>query len=62
MVPFQHLAEAVGPLSREKEKLQGEHNELKGQLEREYEEQKKQLDDFKQEVDTLVRIASKIRE
>lgn len=57
-----HLAEAVGPLSREKEKLQGEHNELKGQLEREYEEQKKQLDDFKQEVDTLVRIASKIRE
>ncbi|KAJ7013692.1 DNA repair protein RAD50 [Populus alba x Populus x berolinensis] len=58
----EHLAEAVGPLSREKEKLQGEHNELKGQLEREYEEQKKQLDDFKQEVDTLVRIASKIRE
>ncbi|KAG6789895.1 hypothetical protein POTOM_006027 [Populus tomentosa] len=57
-----HLAEAVGPLSREKEKLQGEHNELKGQLEREYEEQKKQLDDFKQEVDTLVRITSKIRE
>lgn len=57
-----HLAEAVGPLSREKEKLQGEHNELKGQLEREYEEQKKQFDDFKQEVDTVVRIASKIRE
>ncbi|KAJ6298888.1 hypothetical protein OIU76_019949 [Salix suchowensis] len=57
-----HLAEAVGPLSREKEKLQGEHNELKVQLEREYEEQKQKLDDFQREVDTLVRIASKIRE
>ncbi|CAK7328402.1 unnamed protein product [Dovyalis caffra] len=57
-----HLAEALAPLSREKEKLQGEHNELKIKLEQEYDEQKKQLDGFQQEVDTLNRIASKIRE
>uniref|UniRef100_A0A2P2LUX9 DNA repair protein RAD50 n=1 Tax=Rhizophora mucronata TaxID=61149 RepID=A0A2P2LUX9_RHIMU len=57
-----HLTEALGPLSKEKEKLQNDYNELKVKLEQEYEEQKKQLDNYQREVDALLRVISKIKE
>ncbi|KAJ8774337.1 hypothetical protein K2173_011586 [Erythroxylum novogranatense] len=57
-----HLAEALGPLSKEKEKLQSEFNELKVKLEQEYEDQKKLLDNYRWQIDELLRVASKIKE
>ena len=59
---YQHLAEALGPLSREKDKLYDDHNELKAKLDKEYEEQSDQKRNYQQEVDSLLKIASKIKE
>ncbi|KAF3456639.1 hypothetical protein FNV43_RR01293 [Rhamnella rubrinervis] len=57
-----HLAEALGPLLREKDKLLGDYNELKVKLNREYEEQAEQKRSYQQEVDSLLKITSKIKE
>ncbi|XP_065862740.1 DNA repair protein RAD50 [Euphorbia lathyris] len=57
-----HLAEALGPLAKEREKAETYHSELKDKLEHEYEEQKKQFDNYKQEVDTLRNCNLKIKE
>ncbi|CAI0437688.1 unnamed protein product [Linum tenue] len=59
---LQHLAAALGPLSREKEKQQSDHKELKIKLEQEYEEQRKELDEYQMEVDTVLKTMSKIKE
>ena len=56
------MAEALGPLSREKDKLYDDHNELKAKLDKEYEEQSDQKRNYQQEVDSLLKIASKIKE
>ncbi|XP_057477657.1 DNA repair protein RAD50 [Actinidia eriantha] len=57
-----HLAEALGPLSKEKEKLLGDYNDLKVRLNREYEEQADVRRNYQQEVETLLRVTSKIKE
>ncbi|KAG8658398.1 DNA repair protein RAD50 [Manihot esculenta] len=57
-----HLEEALGPLSKEREKLESYCNDLKVKLGKEYEEQKKQLDNYQWEVNTLLNTASKIKE
>ncbi|KAJ7957253.1 DNA repair protein RAD50 [Quillaja saponaria] len=57
-----HLAEALGPLSREKDKLLGDYNEMKTRLNRECEDQAEQKRNYQQEVETLLKIASKIKE
>lgn len=59
---FQLLAEAFGPLSKEKEKLQSDYNDLKVKLNHEYEELAEQKINFQQEIETLLKIASKIKE
>ncbi|PON95475.1 DNA repair protein Rad50 [Trema orientale] len=57
-----HLAEALGPLSREKDKLLDDYNELKAKLNHEYEEQAEKKRSYQQEVDSLLKITSKIKE
>ncbi|XP_022146955.1 DNA repair protein RAD50 [Momordica charantia] len=57
-----HLAEAIVPLSKEKDKLLNDYNELKEKLNREYEELGEKKRNFQQEVETLLRTASKIKE
>ncbi|XP_062109225.1 DNA repair protein RAD50 [Humulus lupulus] len=57
-----YLAETIGPLSREKDKLLNEYNELKAKLNLEYEEQAKQKMSYAQEVDSLQKVTSKIKE
>ncbi|XP_050216899.1 DNA repair protein RAD50 [Mercurialis annua] len=57
-----HLAEALGPLSKEREKLESYYSQLKVKVEQEYEEQKKQLSNYQWEVDTLLKLGSKIKE
>ncbi|XP_048235387.1 DNA repair protein RAD50 isoform X2 [Ricinus communis] len=57
-----HLAEALVPLSKEREKLRSYNSELKVKLEQELEEQKKELDSYQWDVDTLLKINSKIKE
>ncbi|XP_050372019.1 DNA repair protein RAD50 [Argentina anserina] len=56
------LAEAIGPLSRERDKLLNEYNEIKAELGRECEKQAEQSRDYKQEVDQLLKTNSKIEE
>ncbi|KAL0548006.1 hypothetical protein IC582_012445 [Cucumis melo] len=57
-----HLAEALIPLSKEKDKLLNDYNELKDKLNREYEELGDKKRKFQQEVETLLRTTSKIKE
>lgn len=59
---LQHLAEALGPLSREKDKLLSDYNELKVKLNREYEEQAEEKRLYQQEFDSLLKMTSKIKE
>lgn len=59
---FQLLAEALGPLSREKDKLLNDYMEIKTELGCQYEEQAEQSRNYKQEVDELLKIISKIKE
>lgn len=59
---MQHLAEALIPLSKEKDKLLNDYNELKDKLNREYEELGDKKRKFQQEVETLLRTTSKIKE
>ncbi|XP_038891814.1 DNA repair protein RAD50 isoform X2 [Benincasa hispida] len=57
-----HLTEALIPLSKEKDKLLNDYNELKDKLNREYEELGEKKRKFQQEVETLLRTTSKIKE
>ncbi len=56
------MGEALGPLSKEKDKLLGDYNELKAKLSCEYEEQAEQKRNYQQEVESLLKIASRIKE
>ncbi|KAL6185682.1 hypothetical protein ACLB2K_041810 [Fragaria x ananassa] len=56
------FAEALGPLSREKDKLLNDYNEIKAELGRQCEEQAEQSRNYKQEVDELLKTNSKIKE
>ena len=56
------MAESLGPLSRERDKLLNDYNELKAKLNHEYEEQTEQKRSYQQEVDSLLKITSKIKE
>lgn len=58
----QHLADSLGPLLRQKDKLLSDYNELKVKLNRGYEEQAEQKRSYQQEVDSLLKITSKIKE
>ncbi|XP_052207378.1 DNA repair protein RAD50 isoform X2 [Diospyros lotus] len=57
-----HLAESLGPLSKEKEKLLSDYNDLKVKLNCEYEEQAEVRRNYQQEIETLIRVTSKIKE
>lgn len=59
---FQHLADALGPLSKEKDKLLNDHKLLKDKLNSEYEELAEQKRNYQQEIETLQKTASKIKE
>lgn len=56
------MAEALGPLSKEKEKLLSDYNDLKAQLDFEYEQQAEQKRNYQQEVEALLKVTSKIKE
>lgn len=62
LLKFQHLAEALGPLSSEKEKWLGDYNDLKGKLNSDYEEQAEVRRNYQQGVETLLGLMSKIKE
>ncbi|KAK6914345.1 RAD50, zinc hook [Dillenia turbinata] len=57
-----HLADVLGPLARERDKLLSDYNDLKVKLNHEYEEQAEQKINYHQEVEALARINSKIKE
>ncbi|GMH20274.1 hypothetical protein Nepgr_022115 [Nepenthes gracilis] len=57
-----HLAEALGPLSREKEKLLRDHDNLKIRLAHEIEEQDELRRSCHQEIEELLKLNSKIKE
>ncbi|CAN4107174.1 unnamed protein product [Withania somnifera] len=57
-----HLAEAFGSLLKEKEKLFRDHEDLKKKLGEQLEEQAEIRRNYQQEVDTLLKITSKIKE
>ncbi|TXG72647.1 hypothetical protein EZV62_001226 [Acer yangbiense] len=57
-----HLAEALGPLSKEKEKLLNDYNDLKVKLNRENEELANQNRNYQREFETLLETISKIDE
>ncbi|XP_061992720.1 DNA repair protein RAD50 isoform X1 [Rosa rugosa] len=56
------LAEALGPLSREKDKFLNDYNEIKAELGRQCEEQAEQSRNYKHKVDELLKIISDIKE
>ncbi|KAK7379637.1 hypothetical protein VNO80_05101 [Phaseolus coccineus] len=57
-----HLADALGPFSKEKEKLLANYNEMKIRLNREYEDLAEQKRSYQQEAESLFRTNSKIKE
>lgn len=59
---FQHLAEAFGSLLKEKDKHFRDHKDLKIKLGEQLEEQAEIRRNYQQEVDTLLKITSKIKE
>ncbi|EYU31506.1 hypothetical protein ABFS82_07G071500 [Erythranthe guttata] len=59
---LKHLAEALGPLSKEKKKLLDEYNNLEVKLNHEYELQADHYRKNQQEVDTLLNMYSGIKE
>lgn len=62
MRKFQHLVEALGPLSTEKDKLLCDYNDLKKKFDQEHDEQSQVLSNFRQEIKALQGMASKIKE
>lgn len=59
---FQHLAEAFGSLLKEKDKYFRDHEDLKTKLGEQLEEQAEIRRNYQQEVDTILKITSKIKE
>lgn len=59
---FQHFGEALGPLSKEKDKLLCDYNDLKEKFEHEQEKQLQVCSNFRQEMKALQGLASKIKE
>ncbi|KAL6293483.1 hypothetical protein ACE6H2_001625 [Prunus campanulata] len=57
-----HLEEAHGPLSREKDELLRDYNNLKVKLDREYEEQAEKKGKYQQEIVALLTLISKIKQ
>ncbi|XP_010274077.1 PREDICTED: DNA repair protein RAD50 [Nelumbo nucifera] len=57
-----HLAEAIMPLSKEKEKLYREHVDLKLKLQHEFEEKAEVKRNYQLEVESLLRVTTKIKE
>ncbi|KAF8028011.1 hypothetical protein BT93_E0810 [Corymbia citriodora subsp. variegata] len=57
-----HLMEALGHISKERDRLLNEYNELKVKLNHEYDEQAEQKRSYHQEVDSLLKLSSKIKE
>ncbi|KAK9138451.1 hypothetical protein Sjap_009045 [Stephania japonica] len=57
-----HLVDALVPLSKEKDKLLHDHKDLKFKLEKEFDERAELRRSYQQEVETLLAIASKIKE
>lgn len=57
-----HLAAALAPLSKEKEKLLQDHEDLKLKLDQEYDEQLEIKRSYQKEVDALLSLASRIRD
>ncbi|GAB2295676.1 DNA repair protein rad50 [Dionaea muscipula] len=57
-----HLGEALGPSSREKEKLQNDYKDLKDRLNREYEQQVEVQRSYQWEVEELRKLDTKIKE
>ncbi|KAJ1406601.1 RAD50, zinc hook [Sesbania bispinosa] len=57
-----HLAEALGPLSKKKDKLLADHNELKIRLNREYEDLVEQKRSYQHEAEALFKMTIKIKE
>ncbi|THU46585.1 hypothetical protein C4D60_Mb09t06480 [Musa balbisiana] len=57
-----HLAEALVPLIKEKEKLLQDHANLKLKLEREYDEQAESKRSFQQDIEMLMTLSSRIKE
>ncbi|KAI3424599.1 Zinc-hook domain-containing protein [Psidium guajava] len=57
-----HLMEALGHISKERERLLNEYNDLKVKLNQEYDEQAEQKRSYHQEVDSLLKLSSKIKE
>lgn len=54
--------EALGHISKERERLLNEYNDLKVKLNQEYDEQAEQKRSYHQEVDSLLKLSSKIKE
>lgn len=59
---LQHLSDALGPLSKEKDRLLADHNELKNRLSQEYEERLERKRSYQQEAEDLFKMNSKIKE
>ncbi|CAN1835319.1 DNA repair protein RAD50, partial [Linum perenne] len=59
---FQDLAENLGPLSKAKEKLESDYEKLKSELDLEYEDQRKEFENYRVELDTVHKLMSKIKE
>nr|GME07955.1 DNA repair protein RAD50 [Ipomoea batatas] len=57
-----HFGEALGPLSKEKDKLLRDYNDLKEKFEHEQEKQLQVCSNFRQEMKALQGLASKIKE
>ncbi|CAN1835316.1 DNA repair protein RAD50 [Linum perenne] len=56
------LAENLGPLSKAKEKLESDYEKLKSELDLEYEDQRKEFENYRVELDTVHKLMSKIKE
>ncbi|XP_020884073.1 DNA repair protein RAD50 [Arabidopsis lyrata subsp. lyrata] len=57
-----YLAEALGPLSKEKEQLLSDYNDMKIRRNQEYEELAEKKRNYQQEVEALLKASSKINE
>lgn len=56
------MTEALGPLSKEKEKLLSDYNGMKAKCNQEYEELAEKKRNYQQEVEALLKANSKINE
>lgn len=54
--------EALGHISKDRDRLLNEYNDLKAKLNHDYDEQAEQKRSYHQEVDSLLKLSSKIKE